>query len=455
MPVRSRLSTLSGTALAVALVVGAVSPLAHAEVGPVRMSSAPSPPSKALPAAVDVRTSYQAQVSCDPRPKPGVTAFAALMRARYKTGAVHSYRPCRGDVSEHYDGRALDWMLSVKNPQQRAVASSVVAWLSARGGVMARRFGISYIVWNKKMWREYAPERGWTAYTGSDPHTSHVHFSFSWDGAMKRTSWWTGRATKVVDLGPCKVYAGQFAPLYKTIRTGACPTRLAVAPASPYRVAVFGQKSAQIASAQRRLGVAADGQFGSATFTKLVAWQTRARVPVTGVLDKATWARLVRPVPPTAGTVAKPKTAAWAATRYTPYKRVTLRQGSRGAAVKVLQRALKGRANGGFGPKTRGAVVAFQRRQHITCNGVVGPLVWSRLEKRDYPLIAYRKLRLRYGSTGRVVALVQRLVKVSADGRYGPRTARAVKVVQGRAHLSRTGVVSGWTWVAVENLTRR
>ena len=274
--------TASGTALAFAMTVG-FAPAAYAAI--------PTPPSKVLSAALDAKTPYEAQVSCDPRSKPGVTAFAALMRARYKTGYVGTYRPCQGDTSEHYDSRAMDWMLSVNNPTQKAIANSVTAWLSAGGGVMARRFGISYIIWNHKVWKEYRDDSRWTAYTGSVPHTDHVHFSFSWDGAMKRTSWWTGKTNKVVDLGPCAVYAGQFAPLYRAIRTAACPTRLLVAPASAYRVAVYGQQSAQIAVAQKLLGVPATGKFGSPTFVKLVAWQ-RGRVPITGALDKASWRKL-------------------------------------------------------------------------------------------------------------------------------------------------------------------
>jgi hypothetical protein len=59
-----------------------------------------------------------------------------------------------------------------------------------------------------------------------------------------------------------------------------------------YRVAVYGQTSAQITTAQRRLGVAATGHFGWPTFRKLVAWQSAVHVPVTGVLDKATWRRM-------------------------------------------------------------------------------------------------------------------------------------------------------------------
>jgi hypothetical protein len=298
MSVQLRRLTLSGTALAFALAAAGVAPVAHADVQAISLRPAvaamvPAPPSKALPAALDVYEPYEPQVSCDPRPKPGVTAFAALMTARYKTGAMGTYRTCQGDTSEHYDSRALDWMNSVTVPQQKAVADSVVAWLSAHNGVMARRFGISYIIWNKRIWGEYAPGRGWAPYYGADPHTTHIHFSFTWNGAMKRTSWWTGKATTVADLGPCRVYAGAFAPLYRAIRTAPCPTKLPAAAVSPYRVAVFGQTSAQIAVAQRRLGVTADGQFGPATFGALVSWQTRAHVPITGVLDTSTWHSLV------------------------------------------------------------------------------------------------------------------------------------------------------------------
>src|SRR5450631_461394 len=252
MSVQVRRLTVSGTALAFALTVG---------MAPAAQAAIPSPPSKALPAALDARPPYEPQVACDPRYKPGVSAFAALMTARYRTGAQGSFRTCQGDTSEHYEARALDWMLSVNNPNQKAIANSVTAWLSANGGAMARRFGIDYIIWNRRIFGVYAPSRGWAAYTGAVPHTDHVHFSFSWDGAMKRTSWWTGRAVAVPDLGPCRVYAGQFAPLYYGIRTGGCPA-LRAAPVSVYKVAAFGQTSAQIAVAQRLLGLKADGQFG-------------------------------------------------------------------------------------------------------------------------------------------------------------------------------------------------
>ena len=183
---------VSGTALAFTLTVG---------VAPTAQAAIPAPLTKALPVALDAHTPYEPQVSCDPRPKPGVTAFYAAMSARYRTGAAGTYRPCQSGASEHYDSRALDWMLSITNPTQKAVANSVTAWLSANNGVMARRFGISYIIWNRHIWGEYAPERGWAAYSGVDPHPSHVHISFYWDRAIARTAWWHGQATPAPSTG--------------------------------------------------------------------------------------------------------------------------------------------------------------------------------------------------------------------------------------------------------------
>jgi N-acetylmuramoyl-L-alanine amidase len=160
------------------------------------------------------------------------------------------------------------------------------------------------------------------------------------------------------------------------------------------------------------------------------------------------------PVPTARKPVAKVTTPAWARTRFTPYKAVVLRQGSRGTAVVVLQRALGVTADGAFGPGTRAAVLAFQGRVRIARNGVVTRLVWTRIETRYYPLIAYRGVTLRQGSRGTAVVVAQRALRVGADGAFGPRTASAVRAVQSSARLARTGVISGWTWVAIENRMR-
>ena len=151
---------------------------------------------------IDALAKYDAQTTCDPAAKPGVVAFRDLVLATYTcTGDSGITRACNvGGVSEHKEGRAWDWTISVGN----AAADDLIAWLlatDAQGNqyAMARRVGIMYIVWNKQIWGAYRPADGWRAYTGSDPHTSHMHISFTWDGANKKTSFWSGSGTVTPD----------------------------------------------------------------------------------------------------------------------------------------------------------------------------------------------------------------------------------------------------------------
>jgi peptidoglycan hydrolase-like protein with peptidoglycan-binding domain len=99
--------------------------------------------------------------------------------------------------------------------------------------------------------------------------------------------------------------------------------------------------------------------------------------------------------------------------------------------------------------------VTFQTLQHISPNGVADRLVWDRLEKRDYPLLGYRGLTLKQGSKGVAVVALQRALRVSPDGDFGPKTLAAVRAVQSGAKLAPSGVVSGLTWVAIEKQIRR
>ena len=62
---------------------------------------------------------------------------------------------------------------------------------------MARRLGIQYVIWNHKIWGAYSASAGWRKYTGADPHTDHVHISFTWAGARSKTSFWTGKVGNV------------------------------------------------------------------------------------------------------------------------------------------------------------------------------------------------------------------------------------------------------------------
>ncbi|MFP5225274.1 MAG: hypothetical protein ACLGH3_06955 [Actinomycetota bacterium] len=170
----------------------------------------PMPP---LPSDIEPYASYDPQDTCDPTDKPGVIAFRKETVANNPgTGWGGISRACRSTISEHYEGRAWDWTVSAYNATQKRQAEGVMNSLFAadRWGnqhAKARRLGIMYIIWNKRIWGAYRARDGWRAYNGSSPHTDHVHFSFSWPGAMKLTSYWTGQvavmdAAPVADEGP-------------------------------------------------------------------------------------------------------------------------------------------------------------------------------------------------------------------------------------------------------------
>jgi hypothetical protein len=145
---------------------------------------------------IDPYAPYEGQRGCDPAAKPGVLSFRDLVLATYPgTRSIGISRECdRPGVSEHKEGRAWDWGVDLHT--QGHIATDLIDWLLAtdRHGnrhALARRFGIMYIIWNRRVWQAYRATDGWTSYTGPNPHTDHVHFSFGWAGARKETSWWT------------------------------------------------------------------------------------------------------------------------------------------------------------------------------------------------------------------------------------------------------------------------
>ncbi|GAA0813021.1 hypothetical protein [Spirilliplanes yamanashiensis] len=177
---------------------------ATALLGTMLVTAAPpataAPVTPAFGPAVDAYAAYAPQRTCDPTAKPGVVDVRDLLNRTYGTHSSGIGRACRTNTSEHYEGRALDYSLNVTRPADVTVANDVLAWLLAtdRHGnphAIARRLGVMYIIWNKRIWRAYRP--GWGAYscdgTPSGCHTNHIHISFSWAGARRQTTWWTAR----------------------------------------------------------------------------------------------------------------------------------------------------------------------------------------------------------------------------------------------------------------------
>ena len=164
-------------------------------------ASAVVPKTPKFGAAIENLSPYQPQTKCDPIAKKGVLKFRALILATYRgTGDDGIVRACNiGGTSEHKEGRAWDWAVSVKNPRQVAQVKTLFAWLFASDAygnkyAMARRLGLMYVIWNKQIWGTYAAGAGWRPYACSGVtlcHQDHVHFSFSRPGATGKTSYWS------------------------------------------------------------------------------------------------------------------------------------------------------------------------------------------------------------------------------------------------------------------------
>ena len=114
---------------------------------------------------------------------------------------------------------------------------------------------------------------------------------------------------------------------------------------------------------QTKLGVEADGDFGSGTEAALKAWQTKNGLNADGIAGPDTFMAMGL------------------------YELVLLKQGTRGDTVKKLQTKLGIGADGQFGSGTEKAVREYQAKNGLKADGMAGPatLVHMQLFKEITP----------------------------------------------------------------------
>ncbi len=341
------------------------------------------PPQADWGSAIEQPASYTPQLSCAAGPLRGTKMLRDLLLRTYARGSNGgSIRSCAvGSQSEHKDGRAFDWMLDVGNRADRRTAGNFLGWLlEKRGGTpaaMARRLGIMYVIYNRKIWASYSP--GWRSYSGGDPHTSHIHISLSFNGGRGNTSFWKGRVAPV-DNGPCVFFAGSPAVVAGADpRITRCPAPAASPRGSSRPFAWLGTSGDQVRRAQQLLGGQVTGSFNKATRKRLIAFQKSHDLPRTGTLDKPTWASL------------DPRTRIQHAPRWTQHEAAAwgidhgspaLHRSSAGTAPYALQVALRmpERLRTGFvGSRTSAAVSRFRVDHGMSHTSEVTPKVWDLL----------------------------------------------------------------------------
>jgi peptidoglycan hydrolase-like protein with peptidoglycan-binding domain len=133
--------------------------------------------------------------------------------------------------------------------------------------------------------------------------------------------------------------------------------------------------------------------------------------------------------------------------------------GDKGATVASLQRKLGvDPADGDFGPKTKAAVVAFQKAHGLTADGIVGSETLAALAKVKDPAApivvppsvappapavpTWWKRTLRMGSAGPDVLALEKALGVDpADDTFGPGTYAAVREFQKDRGVAVDGIV--------------
>ena len=413
---------------------------------PAHAAADPTSPEPA-PRAVEGFAPYLPQVSCDPTVKPGTAAFRAMLVATYGGRDLGVSRACDvGARSEHKEGRAWDWGLDASVPAEKALAQQFLTWLLAPGpegmaAYNARRLGVMYAIYDGRIWSSYQAADGWRAYSGGESHGGHLHISLAWNGAMQRTSWWTGKAA-AVDFGPCPVIEGAVAPTRTGPQATPCPAPVSAMSLTASPLLQREATGPFVTQLQRLLSVTpVSGFFGPVTEAAVTSLQQRSGLPVTGTTTEATWAAARRSgggAPPVASPAAPPAAPVvtgralpsrmvysvrsgdslsviakrWSSTvpairsatglpertqdvirvgqqitvpvrsGITKFTWTTLRKGDRGVAVKALQTALGMRPKyrtGLFGDITEGRVDALKSQRGWPADGAAGPGVWRAL----------------------------------------------------------------------------
>lgn len=130
---------------------------------------------------------------------------------------------------------------------------------------------------------------------------------------------------------------------------------------------------------QKAIGATPDGDFGPATQKAVRKWQRTHAVPVTGVVDAATWTSLpiTTRIPACGQKVSGPGVAVTCA---------ALSEGTSGTAVGVLQTALGITVDGQFGAATDSAVRQLQTDNELKITGLTNIATWKALHRWGTPI---------------------------------------------------------------------
>jgi len=144
-----------------------------------------------------------------------------------------------------------------------------------------------------------------------------------------------------------------------------------------------GSSGSEVLSVQTKLKAlgyytkSLDGNFGSGTLAAVLAFQKANGLKVDGIVGSGTYGKLFSSSAVSAGSSDDTSGSDTSTTE-------SLRYGDTGTAVKTMQKALKAlgysvSADGVYGVITKTAVIAFQRKNSLTADGVAGTKTLTKL----------------------------------------------------------------------------
>lgn len=218
---------------------------------------------------------YQPAGRCTGYTPPGSIAFADWAVKDFGQGArnfgIYNCRTVRGSTnrSVHGEGRAVDIGFSgVANP----AGTRLLNLLLPKVGEL----GIQMIIWNRRIYSARYP-RG-APYTGTVPHTDHLHIELTWDAARTLTRDKIRRIVSYTQTPPPAPAPAPAQPDWAAIlrwNAGLVYNDLVKLP----KLDGTSKPSLEVGVLQnalnivRNAGLKVDGQYGGATMLQVLAFQ--------------------------------------------------------------------------------------------------------------------------------------------------------------------------------------
>ncbi|NBJ63635.1 peptidoglycan-binding protein [bacterium c-19] len=258
-------------------------------------------------------------------------------------------------------------------------------------------------------------------------------------------------------------------------------------PGAPLRVGSSGQQVRQLQEQLNAIAInypnippifPVDGNFQASTEAAVRAFQRQFDLGVDGVVGKATWYRISY-IYAAVRKLAELKSIGQIQNLYSgEWPGVTLREGSKGVDVQLLQYYLASigvfykeigevTIDGRFGQGLEQAVIAFQKRFGLIQDGIVGRATWDRIyavfTSIDQAIVpdgsapSYPGNPIMRGASGTNVTAIQSALNtvssqyseipvIVVDGIFGSATRNAVIAFQRKFNLPADGIVNQETW---------